>query len=411
MWSGESNYQYSNDHCFKHPYYNLFLQRLTPDSPESNLVASYLMKPFRLCSSIPRLPITSTHIARTNQLRSISNTNRQMSSEREDSIPHELRTAAEPRQNRLHTVRLSHIEQVNPSVRLLQFALPTQENNNNAQQSFNFLPGQWLDVHIPSIAKAGGFTITSTPADAQVLPSPEASTAPAEEPLASSINFQGRPPYVELAVQDSPGNPAAAWLWRPKEDILGKELSIRVGGSFTWPPTGVDSKDVKNGVFIAGGVGINPLISIISHLNNNDPNTICPSKIHILYSTRLPKGHENLSLEEKLEQILFLPRLRQIMKSQIQSRRTEIHLDLFLTDLTAVSDQFGLEEAGLSVHTGRITETYLHEVAVGASERNDLRDTVCYVCGPPAMTDAMVDVLGRMLGEGGKKRIFFEKWW
>lgn len=128
---------------------------------------------------------------------------------------------------------------------------------NNTQQSFSFFPGQWLDVHIPSVAQAGGFTITSTPADAQVLPPPEASAAsPTEEPLAPSIDLQGRPPYVELAVQGSPGNPAAAWLWRPKEDILGKELSIRVGGSFTWPPTGVDSKDVKNAIFIAGGVGI-----------------------------------------------------------------------------------------------------------------------------------------------------------
>lgn len=52
-----------------------------------------------------------------------------MSSQREDSVPHELRTAAEPRQNRLYPVRLSHVEQVNPSIRLLQFAIPSQESN------------------------------------------------------------------------------------------------------------------------------------------------------------------------------------------------------------------------------------------------------------------------------------------
>lgn len=49
-----------------------------------------------------------------------------MSSQREDSIPHELRTVAEPRQNRLFPVRLSHVEQINPSVRLLQLAIPDQ---------------------------------------------------------------------------------------------------------------------------------------------------------------------------------------------------------------------------------------------------------------------------------------------
>jgi hypothetical protein len=52
-----------------------------------------------------------------------------MSSQREDSIPHELRTAAEPRQNRLYPVRLSHVEQVNSSVRLLQFDIPPQDSS------------------------------------------------------------------------------------------------------------------------------------------------------------------------------------------------------------------------------------------------------------------------------------------
>lgn len=52
-----------------------------------------------------------------------------MSSQREDSIPHKLRTAAEPRQNRLYPVRLSHVEQVNPSIRLLQFTIPAEESN------------------------------------------------------------------------------------------------------------------------------------------------------------------------------------------------------------------------------------------------------------------------------------------
>lgn len=137
---------------------------------------------------------------------------RAMMSSREDSIPHELRTAAEPRQNRRYPVHLSHVEQVNQSVRLLQLAINhnvcffsmtwismilrstdfldsrclacftstlaasanelTPLQNDQQQQPLTFLPGQWLDVHIPSIAQAGGFTITSTPADAQALPSP-----------------------------------------------------------------------------------------------------------------------------------------------------------------------------------------------------------------------------------------------
>lgn len=56
----------------------------------------------------------------------ITDTVRRMSSQPEDSIPHELRTAAEPRQNRLYPVRLSHVEQINPSIRLLQLAIPEE---------------------------------------------------------------------------------------------------------------------------------------------------------------------------------------------------------------------------------------------------------------------------------------------
>ena len=42
------------------------------------------------------------------------------------SVPHLVRTAAEPRQNRLYNVHISHIEQVNPSIRLFQLAIPPQ---------------------------------------------------------------------------------------------------------------------------------------------------------------------------------------------------------------------------------------------------------------------------------------------
>jgi hypothetical protein len=70
------------------------------------------------------------------------------------------------------------------------------------------------------------------------------------------MNSRGREPYLELAVQYAPSNAASAWLWKPKEEILGKELSIRVGGSFVWPPSGVKLEEIRNVVFVAGGVGI-----------------------------------------------------------------------------------------------------------------------------------------------------------
>ncbi|KAF3388458.1 Oxidoreductase NAD-binding domain-containing protein 1 [Penicillium rolfsii] len=335
-----------------------------------------------------------------------------MSSQREDSIPHELRTAAEPRQNRLYPVRLSHVEQVNPSIRLLQFAIPSHESkDDNGQQPFTFLPGQWLDVHIPTIPTAGGFTITSTPADAQALPSPEPPGAPLlGEEAGSSIPCQGREPYVELAVQDSPSNPPAAWLWKPKEQIIGKEVNIRVGGSFVWPPTGVDRRQVKNVVFIAGGVGINPLISILSHLNNQTESTQ-PLNIQFLYSSRLPQDHERAAPDESLNQILFLPRIRQIMHSQQQSHRLRISLDLFLTNSKSSRLTPFSAPSDLTIHSKRIEKSDLLSAVVGGDGRIDPQESVAYVCGPPQMTDEMVELLKEILGEGGEQRVFFEKWW
>lgn len=333
-----------------------------------------------------------------------------MSTQREDSIPHELRTAAEPRQNRLYPVRLSHVEQVNPSVRLLQLAIPS-EGDNDTQQPFSFLPGQWLDVHIPSISQAGGFTITSTPADAQLLPSLEPPAGPMagseETGISTSIISESRAPYVELAVQKSPANPPAAWLWKPKDDILGKEINIRVGGSFVWPPTGVDLHELRNVIFIAGGVGINPLVSILSHLNSQPLDTH-PLNIHFLYSSRLPNGVEKSSKEANLEQILFLSRLRNIVRAQSQSKKLRISLHLFLTNLNSSQPESTRDPADLAIHPRRINEDDLRSSITGTDGH---MKTVAYICGPPHMTDEMIDRLKVILDDRDERRIFYEKWW
>jgi hypothetical protein len=49
-------------------------------------------------------------------------------------VPHLVRTAAEPRQNRMYTVRLSHIDEVNPTVRLIQLAIPPHVQSLEGQE-------------------------------------------------------------------------------------------------------------------------------------------------------------------------------------------------------------------------------------------------------------------------------------
>jgi len=70
-----------------------------------------------------------------------------------------------------------------------------------------------------------------------------------------SSNEEGFP-YLDLAVQHSPNNPPAAWLWKAEDEITGAKLDVRVGGSFVWPPAKIEREGMKRAVFVAGGVGI-----------------------------------------------------------------------------------------------------------------------------------------------------------
>ncbi|KAL8991498.1 MAG: hypothetical protein Q9169_007853 [Polycauliona sp. 2 TL-2023] len=293
-----------------------------------------------------------------------------------DSSSHEERTAAAKREADLHPVRISKIEQVNESVRLLRLSI-------SSSKEVKFLPGQWLDVHLPGVRQAGGFTITSTPKDAQ-----------------HTTDQDG---YLELAIQKSPNNPPAAWLWRPEEEIRHADIYVRVGGNFVWPPPGIDPASIKTIAFVAGGVGINPLMSILSHLHQNprDPEL----RISLIYSTHAPQSKD-------LSSILFLNRLRDF---DLMGYKNTPFVKLYLTQC---SDRDAMdmvlrynrpeEEAIHSTYSGRIDRKALRST-VDHGDKGWPKQAVVYICGPPGMTDEFEQVY---LDLGIKReRILTEKWW
>ncbi|KJX97964.1 oxidoreductase NAD-binding domain-containing protein 1 [Zymoseptoria brevis] len=289
------------------------------------------------------------------------------------SVPHEDRTAAEPREGQLEAVVLANIKEVNDNVRLLRL-FPV------INRTIKFLPGQWLDTFIPGIPRAGGFTLTSTPDQAR-----------------ASVST---PPYLELAIQKS-RNPPAQWLWKPSEEIIGTQLVVRVGGSFTWPPPHLDVAKVDRLVLVAGGVGINPLISIFSHLIRTSKR---PREIHFVYAT---KSESDLDPQR----ILFLPRLMDLVAAAAESNVT---LRLFLT---GTGDQGYIEHGKLpnSTFGGRIQEIDLLKAIDGYKKNvfgpeHDRKGTVALVCGPPKMTDEMVAYLQKQPGMS-LDRVLCEKWW
>ncbi|ROW06035.1 hypothetical protein VMCG_04681 [Cytospora schulzeri] len=276
----------------------------------------------------------------------------------------------------------------------------------------HFLPGQWLDVFVPGIDRPGGFTITSPPSKAQKPAGSSNATAFVRADQDGPSTTSGDDiapapaPYLELAVKTSPDNAVAQWLWKPTDEILSSELKVRVGGSFVWPPPGVLPMTLQKLVFVAGGVGINPLMAIVSHLAElADPRYT----IDFLYSVRDPgDGKRNAS------NVLFLERLSKIFKGD----KVKGRLSLFLTPGGRSGDGDGSGSAegdddakmmGLDLPFKRRRIT-TDDIASAIEE--DKRFAVIYVCGVPTMTDEFVEKLTSADGLGIERhRILYEKWW
>ncbi|KAH7109061.1 hypothetical protein B0J11DRAFT_586667 [Dendryphion nanum] len=306
------------------------------------------------------------------------------------NLSHEERTATEPRASDLHPVILKEITKVNERIQTYRFVTKNKKG-------IKFLAGQWLDVYVPGIEKAGGFTITSAPQHA--------------------VNYIGETheTYLELAIQKSPDNPPAAWLWQPPERIIGTEIYVRVGGSFVWPPNNLRLDSIDHVVLIAGGVGINPLIAILSHLRQHGNP---PSEVSLFYSTKLP------SADPESSEVLFLPRILDAYETSASTEAEGLkgQLELFFTgswENAPVSPNNGLlrslqsrdkakyKRAIIEAQIGRIDEAALKR-ALG--DHHQRQSSVFYVCGPPEMTDSIVEYLGKQ-DNVSPDRVLCEKWW
>ena len=100
-----------------------------------------------------------------------------------------------------------------------------------------------VDVHIPSVKTVGGYSITSSP------------------------HLLREAGLFTLAIQQSDHPPTH---WMTTQCRVGNRLTVRVGGDFVYDPAHLDeshdstlkSRDL---LLIAGGLGINPLFSMLLH--------------------------------------------------------------------------------------------------------------------------------------------------
>ncbi|XP_076006187.1 oxidoreductase NAD-binding domain-containing protein 1 isoform X2 [Genypterus blacodes] len=272
-----------------------------------------------------------------------------MSSRRQ--MDHLERTANNSRQNDLYPAQVCGIVIESEVVKRLRLAV---------HPDFTFKAGQWVDFYIPGVEKVGGFSMCSSPGLLQ------------------------REGVVELAVKYAKHPPAH---WIHTECAVGSQVAMRVGGDFFFDPSSSDpSVDL---LLVAGGVGINPLYSILLHaadllrLNHaSEGQQYHIGSAHLCYSAK------------STLQLLFKSTIMEACRMFPDKLTCDLHVTQQSTDTDPQLQPF--------LKSGRITEAALRPHV-------DPQRTLCYLCGPPPMIEAASKTL---MGLGlAQDRILFEKWW
>jgi len=257
-----------------------------------------------------------------------------------------------PRGSELVSATVERVDLVTPTVTTLQLSL-------SEESELRFAPGQWVDMYIPGVDVIGGFSLVSTPFE---LPS------------------------LKLAVRHS-SHPPARWCCAQAK--AGDQVQIRVGGDF-----GLDDRllqDFMDGrahlLLLAGGIGINPLLSIYSTLgvslnerlaeqgsDRKEELGDAAGTCHLLYSAREP---EEFAFRAEIEE-------------------------------GAAAWPKNLSVSFRATHVGQEGRLEAEDVekAVDALRGRD-GSVIAFVCGPPAFTDTME---GYALMAGADD-VRLERWW
>ena len=154
------------------------------------------------------------------------------------------------------------------------------------------------------------------------------------------------------------------------------------GGGFCYPNERIKRTEGSHRlVLIAGGVGINPIVSIMREIDRAGHSA---EKVSLLFSA---KSRDELIFRRDIDDIC------------------ERSPDTFTASYFVTGDVRNDDETGRVFYT-RIDGGHLSE-ALGSGD--DGNDVFCYICGPNSMTKECAAALIK-LGVP-KENVFYELWW
>ncbi|XP_020013123.1 oxidoreductase NAD-binding domain-containing protein 1 isoform X3 [Castor canadensis] len=271
-----------------------------------------------------------------------------MKSERKTD--HLERTASVVRREVVAAAKVCGVADESPSVKSLRLLV--------ADKDFSFKAGQWIDFFIPGVSVVGGFSICSSP----------------------RLLEQDR--MIELAVKYANHPPA---LWIHNKCTLDSEVAVRVGGEFFFDPQPADAP--RNLVLIAGGVGINPLLSILRHSADLHRERANKGSGYEIGTIKLFYSAKNTS------ELLFKKNILDLVNEFPEKIACSLHVTKQTTQISTELKPYITE--------GRIMEKEIRD--------HISKDTLFYICGPPPMTDFFSKQLEN--NHVPNEHICFEKWW
>ncbi|XP_071153033.1 oxidoreductase NAD-binding domain-containing protein 1-like [Mytilus edulis] len=299
------------------------------------------------CKLIKVLPSCLSFVLKRKKVLHI---NRNFGRKMTDGSNHLERTAESGRNNITSLATVIGLRQESTTVKSLRLKIHDER--------LTFKAGQWVDMFMPEVDIVGGFSMYSSPEQLQ------------------------REGTIDLAVKYSTHPPA---LWVHSKCNEGTKVYLRVGGDIYYDPS--VSEPPHDLLLIAGGIGINPLLSILYHVRdlitlkekgNLEDDKLIPQKVLLLYSAA---KQEELICKNEIEKIV--------------SANDEIKCKFFVTQA----------ESSNGLKAGRICKEDIKESFNWLKEHQ----TKTYICGPPPMITDME----KLLIEQGldKNTILYEQWW